>query len=193
MKQKESERELTPEEERVLRGCTFSAGTALVFVLVVLLAFLLHSCKTVYVDRPYPVPEVHTEHHYHTDSVNHTDSVIDHQTTIIREVDSATMAQYGIRLAQAEKAWLIQSDKLYKEIERLRESKHDSVFIHDSIPVPYPVPEPYPVPAELTAWQEFRMNLGGIAFWLLIIGAGIGLFKTRTKWLPWLLKLIGKL
>ena len=107
--------------------------------------------------------------------------MIDHQTTIIREVDSATMAQYGIRLAQAEKAWLVQSDKLYKEIERLRESKRDSVFIHDSIPVPYPVPEPYPVPAELTAWQKFRMNLGGIAFWLLIIGAGIGLFKTRTK------------
>ena len=55
------------------------------------------------------------------------------------------------------------------------------------------MPEPYPVPAELTAWQKFRMNLGGIAFWLLIIGAGIGLFKTRTKWLPWLLKLLHKL
>lgn len=181
--------ELTPEQQQLLGGCLISAGSAamLVFILTILLCF--SSCRTQYV----PVPEVHTEYHHTTDSVFHTDSVIDYQTTIIREVDSATMAQYGIRLAQAEKAWLVQSDKLYKEIERLRESKHDSVFIHDSIPVPYPVPEPYPVPAELTAWQKFLMNLGGIAFWLLIIGAGIGLFKTRAKWLPWLLKLLHKL
>lgn len=112
--------------------------------------FFMSGCRTVY--QPYPVPEVHTEHHYHTDSVSHTDSIIDHQTTIIRQVDSATMAEYGIRLAQAEKAWLIQSDKLYKEIDKLRSMKIDSVFVHDSIP--YAVPGPKEYINELKWWQK---------------------------------------
>lgn len=118
-------------------------------------------CRTVY--KPYPVPEIHTEHHYHTDSVNHTDSVIDYQTTIIREVDSTTMAQYGIRLAQAEKAWLIQSDKLYREIEILRTSKRDSIFIHDSIHVPYPVDVIREVEKPLKQWQK------GLIWWGVIV------------------------
>ena len=194
MKQKEPERELTPEEERVLRGCTFSAGTALVFVLVVLLVFLLHSCKTVYVDRPYPVPEVHTEHHYHTDSVNHTDSVIDHQTTIIREVDSATMAQYGIQLKDMERAWLIQSDRLYKEIERLNQSKADTVIVRDTIPQLVPVPsDPVIVPAELTAWQIFRIKLANILLIAGLIAAAYGLYRIRSKWWPIVKRIIGKL
>ena len=189
MKQKEPERELTPEEERVLIGFTVSAGAALTFILVILIVILCQGCKTIeYV----PVPEVHTEYHHTTDSVFHTDSIIDRQTTIIQQVDSATMAQYGIKLEQAQKAWLIQSDRFYKEIERLKSAKTDTVLKTDSIPYPEPGPTEY-IPAEFTAWQKFRMNLGGIAFWLLLIGAGIGLYKTRAKWLPWLLKLLRKL
>lgn len=128
-------------------------------VILTIIFVSMAGCRTVY--KPYPVPEIHTEHHYHTDSVNHTDSIIDYQTTIIREVDSTTMAQYGIRLAQAEKAWLIQSDKLYKEIEKLRTSKRDSIFIHDSIP--YPVDVIREVEKPLKQWQK------GLIWWGVIV------------------------
>lgn len=131
--------------------------------------FFMSGCRTVY--QPYPVPEVHTEHHYHTDSVSHTDSIIDHQTTIIREVDSLTMAQYGIRLVNAEKAWLIQSDKLYKEIEKLRSNRRDSVVVHDSIPVPYPVEVIKEVEKPLKQWQKALIWWGVIctAIFVLIV------------------------
>jgi hypothetical protein len=85
------------------------------------------------------VPEVHNFYHHNTDSVFINDSVIDRQTTIIREVDSATMAQFGIQMERQQKAWLVQNEKLMKEISMLKQSKNDTVHIRDSIPVPYPV------------------------------------------------------
>ena len=85
------------------------------------------------------VPEVHNFYHHNTDSVFINDSVIDHQTTIIREVDSATMAQFGIQLERQQRAWLVQNERLMKEISMLKQSKSDTVHIRDSIPVPYPV------------------------------------------------------
>lgn len=134
---------------------------------------LLVGCKHVeYVT----VPEVHTEHIYHTDSIHQIDSVFDHQTTVIREVDSATMAQYGIQLANAQRAWLIQNDRLQREIERLREKKADSVFIHDSIAVPYPVEKivekPYtPKLVQVLAW------VGGILIISVLGWVGIKIYK----------------
>ena len=85
------------------------------------------------------VPEVHHEYQSHTDSVIICDSVIDRQTNIIREVDSATMSQYGITLKNAERAWLIQSDRLQREIQQLKERSNDTIEVRDTINVPYPV------------------------------------------------------
>jgi hypothetical protein len=85
------------------------------------------------------VPEVHNFYHHDTDSVFTNDSVIDRQTTIIREVDSITMAQFGIQLDRQKRAWLVQNERLMKEISMLKQSKTDTVHIRDSIPVPYPV------------------------------------------------------
>lgn len=102
-----------------------------VIMACMLALFFLCSCKsTEYV----PVVETHTEHHWHTDSVKQVDSVLTEKTTLIREVDSATMAQYGIRMKAMEKAWLIQSDKLQKEISRLESQKSDTVIKIDSVP-----------------------------------------------------------
>lgn len=85
------------------------------------------------------VPEVHNYYHHNTDSIIINDSVFDRQTTIIREVDSATMAQFGIQLKNQQSAWLIQQNQLMKEISELKQTKSDTVHIRDSIPVPYPV------------------------------------------------------
>ena len=140
---------------------------------VVLMIASLIGCKHVeYVT----VPEVHTEYHHTSDTVRQVDSIIDRQTTVVREVDSATMAQYGIQLANAQRAWLIQNDRLQREIERLREKKADSVFIHDSIAVPYPVEKvvekPYtPKLVQVLAW------VGGILIISVLGWVGIKIYK----------------
>ena len=96
-----------------------------------IVVLLLSGCKaTEYV----PVVETHTEHHWHTDSVRQVDSVLTEKTTIVREVDSATMAQYGIQMKQMERAWLVQTDRLNREISMLQSQKSDTVHIVDSVP-----------------------------------------------------------
>ena len=99
---------------------------------------MLTGCTTT---KYVPMPEIHENHHWHTDTVKQTDSIINNQTTVIREVDSATMAQYGIRLEKAQRAWLIQNDRLQREIERLQAISTDRDTVRDSIPQPYPVTE----------------------------------------------------
>jgi len=138
--------------------------TALIMSAVVMMC---HSCKQVeYVT----VPEVHHEYHHTTDSVKQVDSIFDRQTTIIREVDSATMAQYGIKLENAQKAWLIQNERLMKEIERLKEVRGDTVVIQDSIPYPVEkiVKEPYtPKFVQVLAWAG-GIGITGFIFFLVL-------------------------
>ena len=109
------------------RGC----GPTLMCMIALFVFLCLIGCKsTEYV----PVVEKHTETIHHHDSVKEIDSVMTEKTTIIREVDSALMAQYGIQLKANERAWLIQTEKLQKEISRLRELQKDSVAKQDSVP-----------------------------------------------------------
>ena len=44
------------------------------------------------------------------------------------------MAKYGIQLKNMERAWLIQNDKLQREISRLESMRADTVHKVDSIP-----------------------------------------------------------
>lgn len=138
--------------------------TLLVCLAFALFGWLLSSCTTT---KYVPVTETHTEHHWHTDTVRQTDSIIDHRTTLIREVDSATMARYGIQIKDMQRAWLIETDRLQRELSRLRETKADTVTVRDSIP--YPVEVDREVARPLTWWQQTRMHVGGIVIFLLII------------------------
>lgn len=165
------------EEERVRSGCMQGCITV-VMVALLALVFALTGCKSVeYV----PVVQAHTEHHFHTDTVERVDSFIDHQTTIIRQVDSATMARYGIALRNAQLAWLIESDRMQRELSALRESVHDTVTIHDSVPAPYPVIKE--VPAPLTWWQRTRLHVANIILWLIVLIGPIWLIGRRKNWL----------
>ena len=109
-----------------------------VWFLLEVAVVVLSSCTTT---RYIPVTETHTEHHWHTDSVKERDSTHTEHETIIREVDSAAMAKYGIQMQANQRAWLV----LQREMEnRLRELEHTSAnkdTVRDSIPVPYPVTE----------------------------------------------------
>lgn len=137
--------------------------------------WLLPGCTTT---KYVPVTQTHTEHHWHTDSVHQIDSVINEKNTIIREVDSAAMAQYGIQLKNAERAWLIETQSLRREIERLESMSTTSDTLHDTIPQPYPVE--VQVEKQLSWWQRTQMYAGDALF-LLIIGMVIyGYFKFTT-------------
>ena len=151
----------------------FIASIASAIVIGCLLGSIIVCCLTSCTTTKYvTVPETHTEIYYRTDTLRQTDSIIDKQVTVVREVDSATMAQYGIRLESMQRAWLIESDRWQKEIERLSQTRTDTVCIIDSVPVPYPKPE-Y-IEKKLTPWQKFRIWIGDfvvIAAILLIIFA----------------------
>ena len=151
--------------------------TAVYIIIVVLLC----GCTTT---KYVPVPEVHEYWHHSTDTIHQTDSIIDRQTMTIREVDSATMARYGIQLKDMERAWLIETDRLRRELSNLRQTRADTIHERDSIPVPYPVEKE--VPAPLTWWQQARLHLANIILWLggLIVVIKVGrwhLSRLRIK------------
>ena len=133
-------------------------------ITALLLCWLLNGCTTT---KYVPVTETHTEHHWHTDTVKERDSTHTESKTIIRELDSAAMAKYGIQIQANQRAWLV----LQREMEnRLRELEHMSTHkdtVRDSIP--YPVEVTKEVPARLTWWQQARLHVGDIVIFLLII------------------------
>ena len=139
----------------------------LIGILSIMVAlWFLCSCTTT---RYVTVPEVHEQHHWHTDSVHKTDSVIHEKQTTIRELDSAAMAQYGIQIRQNEKAWLVMSNELRREIERLEAMCADRDTVRDSIPKPYPVEVIKEVPRQKTWLERVMFTIGIIAVMLLIL------------------------
>ena len=164
------------DEERIKAGCMQVVAFIVMLIVGLALCVLFGSCTTT---KYVPVAEQHTEHHWHTDSVKERDSVHTENTTIIREVDSAAMARYGIQMQANQRAWLV----LQREMEnRLRELEHKSAqrdTVHDSIP--YPVEVTKEVPAKLTPWQQFRIHLANILLYLIFIVGIIYVGKKHIK------------
>ena len=133
---------------------------------------LFFGCKNVeYV----PVESSHTEHHWHTDSVHQVDSFYHEKETTIMQLDSAEMAKYGIQLKNAERAWLVKSWELERQIEALQRLTAERDTVHDSIPVPYPVEK------RLTKWQQAKVDWGGWALLILIILVVIAIYYPRRN------------
>jgi hypothetical protein len=131
------------------------------FVLVV--AVVLTGCTTT---RYVTLPESHTEHHWHTDSIHEVDSVIHETQTTIMQLDSAEMAKYGVKLKSAERAWLVRTSELERQIDQLLKLQATKDSVHDTISVPVPVE--VKVPAVLSSMQRFFMAFGMIALGILI-------------------------
>ena len=140
-----------------------------------LLLTAMGSCTTT---KYVTVPEVHEHWHHSTDTIHQTDSVIDRQTTTIREVDSATMAKYGIQMKNMQRAWLIENNRLQRELSELRQSHTDTIHERDSIP--YPVEVVKEVPAQPSWWQRFLIYVGGVTSSLLLIVAVWWFVKKRV-------------
>ena len=143
-----------------------------IIAVAAILGWLLMGCTTT---RYVPVTETHTEHHWHTDTVKERDSTHTERETVIREVDSAAMARYGIQMQANQRAWLV----LQREMEnRLREMEHMAAqrdTVHDSIPAPYPVEKL--VEKELTWWQKLRIDIANILLWAVAILGVAGIVK----------------
>lgn len=131
-------------------------------IYVLLCACLLVGCTTT---KYVPMPEVHTEHHWHTDTLREVDSVMTERETIVRELDSAAMARYGIQLQAAQRAWLVQTRELESRLREMERQTATRDTIHDSIPKPYPMEVVKEVPAPLTWWQKTRLHLADILLW----------------------------
>lgn len=133
------------------------------FFAVVVTAVVCGCTTTKYV----PVTETHTEHHWHTDTVRERDSTHTERETIIRELDSAAMARYGIQMESNQRAWLV----LQREMEnRLRELEHMASqrdTVRDTIPQPYPVTEYVEKP--LGWWQKGLIWIGIVALMVVIV------------------------
>lgn len=160
------------DEERMTAGCLQGVTYIVAVIVALIVCAMLGSCTTT---KYVPVTETRTEHHWHTDSVRERDSTHTERETIIREVDSAAMARYGIQMESNQRAWLV----LQREMEnRLRELEHMTAqrdTVHDSIPVPYPVEKQVPTP--LSWWQLARIYLGDavlVAVVLLLAYAIVG-------------------
>ena len=144
---------------------------------IAIMAAGLAGCKqTEYV----PVVETHDVHHWHTDSVKQTDSVYQEKTTTIMQLDSAAMAAYGIQLKSAERAWLVKTAELERQIERLMAMSATKDSVHDSIP--YPVEVIKEVPQEPSGIERVLMMVGLLAFMVGIVW----LAHRLKKFLPWL-------
>jgi hypothetical protein len=137
-------------EEKAYRGCFWSF---MMFILTMCVALFMLSCKTEYI----PVETSHTEHHWHTDSIKEVDSVIHERHTTIMQLDSVAMAQYGIKLKNAERAWLVKSWELERQIESLQRLTAIRDTIRDTISVPIPVEK------KLSKWQQAKVDWGGWA------------------------------
>lgn len=141
-------------------------------LLLAAVGIMLTACKnTEYIT----VPEIHEVHHHHTDSIKQTDSVMVEKETVIMQLDSAAMAQYGIQLKSAERAWLVKTAELERRLQQLIENHTDTVHERDSVPYPVEVIKEVEVEKPLHWWQKALMFLGG-AF---IVGVAIWIWRTK--------------
>lgn len=125
------------------------------------------------------VPEVRQVVVHERDTVMFRDSVKMSSTTIVQQADSALLAEFGIRLDNMEKAWLVrQSTNKESASYSASISRKDSI-VHDSIPVPYPqVVYKY---KKLTSWQTLKMELGFTLIMVVLTYIGMFIFEKITK------------
>lgn len=154
--------------ERAHKKALRRLAIAFCILMSLLLLAVLCSCKqTEYV----PVIETRDVHHWHTDSVKEKDSTYHEKTTIIQQLDSAEMARYGIQLKSAERAWLVKTAELERQIEQLMAMSATKDSVHDSVPVPYPVKEYVAKP--LSGWQWFQIWAGRLVLIALALAAAV--------------------
>lgn len=137
-------------------------------LILIIVILMLCSCKTQYI----PVVETHTEYVNRTDSIEKLDSFISEKTTIIKEVDSLVMAEYGIHLQGLQRAWIVEKNSMQRTINQLKEVKADTVIVHDIIDKPLIIET-----NKLTDFQKLQCS----TWWYLICILGLLIVRFRIK------------
>lgn len=143
----------------------------LLWIAAIIVSLILEGCHP---GRVVTVPEYHEVVTHQHDTLIQRDTIERERKTIVREVDSAAMAELGIRLTSAERAWLVQTDELRREVSQLRQSKTDTVVQHDSIPYPVEVPVIKEVEKPPSRWQRLCMRVGKTVMLLGMLAFGGG-------------------
>lgn len=151
-------------------------------VVVIMMLLLLSGCVTKEV--LVSVPEQHTEQYFHRDSVHTTDSVITERETVVMMLDSAAMAQYGIQLKAAERAWLVKTKELEQRLRELASMKSDTVIVTDTVTIIRPAADAAGTVAGLTWWQQTRIKIANVVLWLLVFSGVFILFVIVRKFKP---------
>ena len=87
----------------------------------------------------------------------------------ISAAPSTAMAQYGIHLKSAERAWLVKTAELERQIERLMAMTSVKDSIHDSIPYPVPVEVVKEVKKPMNGFERAMFITGIVAIMLLLL------------------------
>ena len=122
-----------------------AAVYSLVGMVVLLLLAMLASCKTT---RYVSVPEYHKEYINRTDTFLRSDTLFRLDSVVIRQKGDTTVIE-KIR-------WQNRFVNVYKV-------KTDTIMKSDSIRVPYPVER------RLSKWEQFKMDVGGLAMVLIAV------------------------
>jgi hypothetical protein len=152
------------ENERMMAGCMQSVFSIIAVAIAIAISAVSTSCKSVeYV----PIIEHHTDTLIQT-KVQHDSIYINDSTVITEKGDTVKIEKWHTKYVE-------------KQV-------HDTLYIakNDTVPQPYPVVKE--VPAELSWWQQTRIHIGGIVFWLLLFAVcwyiGGLIRKVTEKFLP---------
>lgn len=152
------------DKDRMLAGCMQGVMFLIMIVVAVLLCLLFSGCTTT---KYVPVPE------YHTDTLRQV--TVRHDSVMVHDSIHITEKGDTVRIERWHTQWRDRwrTDTIYQ-------SKTDSI--------PYTVEVIKEVPAKLTWWQQTKIHIGGVVFWLLAFAAAwyIGglLRKVKKRFLP---------
>ena len=132
-----------------------------------LVMLLLSGCRSV---RYVPVEKTHTEYIHTVDSVLKVDSFYHEKETVVMQVDSSAMAEFGVQLKATERAWLVRTRDLERKLDQLSKTRIDTLIVRDTIP------QIQVVEKQLTKWERIRMNAGGTAIFLCILSVVLMIF-----------------
>ena len=158
------------DEERIKAGCLQAVGIVGGIVAALLICALFGSCTTT---KYVPVPEYHTDTLWQQRTLRDSIYIERHDSIVtFQKGDTVTIDRWHWRDRWRDR---VKTDTIYRSRT-------------DSIAVPYPVEVIKEVPADLTWWQQTRIHIGGIVFWLLLFSAawyiGSLLRKVKNKFLP---------
>lgn len=147
--------------------------------ITLIIAFGLTACATKRqtVAQAEALTEVRTERVEVHDTIHKTDTIIEREQLVVRPADSLTMAQFGVQLQAGQTAWLVERDRLRKEIDRLTESHAQNVETKDTATQYYETSREVEVERKPSAWDSFRQSVGNafmVALVLLIVTCILG-------------------